>query len=252
MTELPAILICGHGTTDPDALAGFEAMVSNIQLRHPGRRIAHGYLELSSPSYAEALEALHAEGFREVTALPVLLFTAGHALHDLPEALKRAAEALPGLELTLGQPLGLSPAVVASASLVAATALPEGQDPKDTLLLVVGRGTSVPMANAEVAKLTRLVGERLGLGFSTTAFIAVTDPSPEAALALLENLPLKHGILMPVVLFDGMLYKQLARTLSEHRLVSAKTWTLTQPLCSVRAWQETFTERLLEVERQCV
>ena len=40
----------------------------------------------------------------------------------------------------------------------------------DTMLVVVGRGTSVSTANAEVCKLTRIVSENLGFGWAETVF----------------------------------------------------------------------------------
>ena len=47
----------------------------------------------------------------------------------------------------------------------------------DTMLVVVGRGTSVAGANAEAAKLTRIVCENLGFGWSETVYSGVTFPS---------------------------------------------------------------------------
>ena len=248
MSDQPAILLCGHGTTAPDALAGFGRFVETLRAKLPGRRVEHAFLELVDPSFASALAALHRDGVRDVIALPVLLFTAGHIKRDIPAALAAARAPLPGLRLRLARPLGLSPAVVETACRVAAAALPPTQDRADTVLLLVGRGTSDPFANADAAKLARLVVERLGLAFSTTAYIAVTSPKPAAALALLEHLPFRHGLFMPVVLFDGMLYKQLAAELSAHRSGSTKQWRLAAPLAADSTWIDTFRERLRECE----
>ncbi len=248
MSDQPAILLCGHGTTDVDALAGFVQFVEALRAKLPGRRVAHAFLELAQPSFADALAALHRDGVRDVIALPVLLFTAGHIKRDIPAALAAARTALPGLRVRLARPLGLSPAVVETACRVAEAALPATQDRADTALLLVGRGTSDPFANADAAKLARLVAERLGLGFSTTAYIAVTAPKPAESFALVEHLPFRHGLFMPVVLFDGMLYKQLAAELAALQPHSAKQWRLTAPLATDATWLGTFLERLAETE----
>lgn len=248
MSDQPAILLCGHGTTAPDALAGFGRFVETLRAKLPGRRVEHAFLELVDPSFASALAALHRDGVRDVIALPVLLFTAGHIKRDIPAALAAARAPLPGLRLRLARPLGLSPAVVETACRVAEAALQPAQNRADTVLLLVGRGTSDPFANADAAKLARLVAERLGLGFSTTAYIAVTAPKPAEAFALVEHLPFRHGLFMPVVLFDGMLYKQLAAELAALQPHSAKQWRLTAPLATDATWLGTFLERLAETE----
>ena len=111
MNDQPAILLCGHGTTDADAIAGFEAFVAQLRARLPYRRIAHGYLELAQPSFAETIEALHRDGIRDIVALPVLLFTAGHAKHDMPGVLNSIQSSLPNLRIRMGRPLGLTPEV---------------------------------------------------------------------------------------------------------------------------------------------
>jgi len=248
MNDQPAILLCGHGTTDADAIAGFEAFVAQLRARLPYRRIAHGYLELAQPSFAETIEALHRDGIRDIVALPVLLFTAGHAKHDMPGVLNSIQSSLPNLRIRMGRPLGLTPEVVETACRVAAAAIPPGQSTADTMLLLAGRGTSEPDANGDAAKLARLVAERLGLGFATTAYIAVVPPKPADALALLEHLPFRHGLFMPAVFFDGMLYKQLTAELAAHQRQSAKQWRMAAPLASESPWIETFVARLAEVE----
>lgn len=248
MNDAPAILLCGHGTTDPEALAGFARLLDNLRRRLPGRRVSHGFLELAEPGFGSALASLHAEGVRVVIALPVLLLTAGHYLQDIPAALASALRPFPDLKLTLARPLGLSPAVVETACRVVEASLPLTQDRADTALLLVGRGTSDPVANADVAKLARLIQERLGLGFATSAYIAVTTPKPEAAFRQLELLPHRNAVFMPFVVFDGMLYKDLVGTFNTLVSESKKHWSLTAPLASESPWIDTFLERLEEAE----
>lgn len=249
MNNLPAILLCGHGTTDPEALAGFARLLDELRTRLPGRRVHHAFLELAEPGFAGALASLHEEGVREVIALPVLLLTAGHYRRDIPESLAAALAPFSDMKLTLARPLGLSPELVETACRVVEAALPAGQDRADTALLIVGRGTSDATANADVAKLARLLQERLGLGFYTTAYIAMTTPRPAQAFRMLEFLPQRHAVFMPLVLFDGMLYKELAAVFTELATGSTKAWSLTAPLASESPWIATFLERLKEAEK---
>ena len=52
----------------------------------------------------------------------------------------------------------------------------------DTLLVVVGRGSSDPDANSNVAKVTRLLWEGFGFGWAETAYSGVTFPLVEPGL----------------------------------------------------------------------
>ena len=249
MSAQPAILLCGHGTRDPDGVHAFGVFADTLRSRIPNRRITHGFLELSRPSFAEAIASLYREGVREIIALPVLLFTAGHAKHDLPTALNRIQSQHPGLHIRMGRPLGLTTNVIETAChLVNAAVITPALTLNDTALLVIGRGTSDPDANSDVAKLARLVAERLVLPFVTTAYIAVAPPTPVQALALLEHLPFRHGIVLPTILFDGVLHKELAHLVANHRACSTKTWSLAKPFVTDTAWIDTFIERLAEVE----
>ena len=48
--------------------------------------------------------------------------------------------------------------------------------PEESLLVVVGRGSSDPDANSNVSKITRMIVEGIGLGWGETVFSGVTFP----------------------------------------------------------------------------
>ena len=242
------MLLCGHGTRDADGVAAFETFITALRECLPGRRIAHGFLELSRPSFAEAVAALYLDGVREIVALPVLLFNAGHAKRDLPTVLNRLQGRHEGLRIRMGRPLGLSAGVVETAGRLVTAALPNSQSLQDTALLVVGRGTSDPDANGDVAKLARLVAEQLAMPFVHTAFIAVTSPSLAEGMALFKYLPFGRVVVLPTVLFDGVLHKRLVRLIENYRPVSLQKWHLADPFATDTSWLCTFAERLAEVE----
>jgi len=246
----PAILLCGHGTRDPDGVAQFEAFAAALRARHPGRTIAHGYLELSRPSFAEAVGALYRDGVREIHAAPVLLLTAGHAKRDIPDSLNALQEQHAGLSIRMGRPLGVSPGVIETACHLAEHAAAQAGPvvPAETCLVVVGRGTSDPDANGDAAKLARIVSERLGYGFATVGYIAVTRPTLGDALALVERLPFPHVVVLPLVLFDGLLHKGIAREVGTVRNRSNKQWHVAAPFFTDDAWLATLDERIAETE----
>ena len=79
----------------------------------------------------------------------------------------------------------------------------------DTLLLVVGRGSSDPDANANVAKVSRLLTEGLGLGWGETAYSGVTFPLVGAALDHVVKLGFRRIVVFPYFLFTGVLVRRI-------------------------------------------
>jgi len=77
------------------------------------------------------------------------------------------------------------------------------------LLLVVGRGASDPDANSNVAKVTRLLWEGLGLGWAETAYSGVTFPLVEPALEHAARLGYARIVVFPYFLFTGVLVARI-------------------------------------------
>ena len=93
--------------------------------------------------------------------MPLVLFSAGHAKRDIPAALAQAIARNPGVDIELCPPLGCHPAIlelVASTS-TAGRRLSAGArtvSPDETLLILVGRGSSDAEAIAEMRRLADL------------------------------------------------------------------------------------------------
>src|SRR5579863_4952567 len=81
--ENAAILMCGHGSRDPDAVAEFAQMSARLKQRLPAHAVGHAFLEFARPIIREGLEALVATGAKRILAQPVMLFAAGHVKNDL-------------------------------------------------------------------------------------------------------------------------------------------------------------------------
>ena len=78
-----------------------------------------------------------------------------------------------------------------------------------TLLVVVGGGSSDTDANSNVAKVTRMLWEGLGLGWAETAYSGVTFPLVEPGLEHAARLGYKRIIVFPYFLFTGVLIKRI-------------------------------------------
>jgi sirohydrochlorin cobaltochelatase len=86
---------------------------------------------------------------------------------------------------------------------------------KDTLLLVVGRGSSDPDANSDVQKLASLLWEGMGFGWAAACYIGITAPGLPEALACCQRLGFRRILVFPFFLFTGRLEKRIRRLTAE-------------------------------------
>ena len=80
---------------------------------------------------------------------------------------------------------------------------------EDTLLLVVGRGSSDPDANADVGKVSRILAEGMGFGWSAVSFIGVTTPLLPDALERCQRMGFSRIVVFSFFLFTGILEKRI-------------------------------------------
>ena len=134
-------------------------MVEQLRPKLAPMPVEHGYLEFAQPILREGLESLRQQGVTKVLAIPAMLFAAGHAKNDIPSVLNTYT-AETGLPIDYGRELGVDRLMVAAAGARVQEALDRASDNipvSETLLVVVGRGSSDPDANSNVAKVTRML-----------------------------------------------------------------------------------------------
>lgn len=244
---MKGILICGHGSRDPEGVRGFKELVALLKERYPDYMVDYGFLEFSHPIYAAAVERMYLAGVREILAIPAILFAGAHAKNDIPYEMNTLQSQYEGLRIKLARHIGITPSILKLAQQLILKAGGTG-DLSDACLLVVGRGTSDPDANADVAKMTRMLWEGMGFGFATTAYIGVTKPLLQEALPIVELLPYKRVIAVPVFLFTGVLLKKIYSQLEEYKLKTEKEVLHTSGFECDELLLETIDERIKEAE----
>lgn len=221
----PALLLVGHGTRDAAGAEAFRSFVEELRHRLPDVPVGGGFIELSPPPLADAVAALVAGGARSFAAVPLVLVSAGHAKGDIPAALARERQRHPGMSYAYGRPLGPHPALLA----VLERRLDEVLDRADratTTVLLVGRGSTDPDANAEVHKVARLLWEGRGLAGVETAFVSLAEPDVAAGLERCRRLGARRVVVLPYFLFAGVLPDRVDR--------QAAAWAAAQPGVEVR------------------
>ena len=246
------VLVCGHGSRNRLAVAEFAALARGLQEQLPAVPVEYGYLEFARPILRDGLDALRARGVTHVLAVPAMLFAAGHAKNDIPSVLNTYA-AETGLRIDYGRELGVDLKMIQAAGARIREALDQagGEVPlHDTLLVVVGRGSSDPDANSNVAKVTRMLVEGFGFGWGETVYSGVTFPLVEPGLRQLVRLGYRRVVVFPYFLFSGVLVSRIQqhtdRVAADHPEVEfvKASYLADHPLVL-----DTFVERVAEVVR---
>ena len=107
------IVLFAHGSRDPLWRAPIEAVAAQIRARQPGTPVQSAYLELCTPSLAEAAADLATAGVRHLRVFPLFLGVGKHAREDLPELIESLQVAHPGLEIELLPAVGENPQLIA-------------------------------------------------------------------------------------------------------------------------------------------
>ncbi len=216
------VVVVGHGTADAVGAAETARVAELVADALPGVPVRLGFLEVIGPTIGEALAALAAAGCREVVAAPLLLFEAGHAKRDVPEAITAAAGEL-GLVVRQAGPLGFHPALIALARQRRQEAIAAAGElrPEATALVMVGRGSSDPATPAQLQAFTAATLEGQPPPAAVLCgFVAAARPSVPEALAAAgdpSRCSLRTVIVQPHLLFRGHVEEQVTAAVAAAR-----------------------------------
>lgn len=218
-TKTPAkgkigVMVCGHGSRSESASREFAAFVRHLPDRLAPWPVEFGYLEFATPIISTGLDRLREKGATDILAVPGMLFAAGHVKNDIP-ALLRDYAAQHNISIRYGRELGLDDKMLTAASHRIGEAMAKADKshgkiaPHHTCLVVIGRGASDPDANANAAKLGRLLMEAMGFGWVATGYSGVTFPLVEPCLSRVVGLGFKRIMVFPYFLFSGILIDRI-------------------------------------------
>ena len=179
----PALLLIGHGSRSGAGVADYWRLARAVKTASPALQVGCGFIELAHPGLDEAIDDVVAEGATSVVGVPLVLLGAGHLKSDGPAALDRARLRHPGVGFAYARDLGIHPKVLAVASdRIAAALAPGARSGSSAAVVLVGRGSTDPDANADLHKVARLLQDTCGLGWAEPAFVSLAPPSVPAAL----------------------------------------------------------------------
>jgi sirohydrochlorin cobaltochelatase len=208
------VMVCGHGSRDVEAITEFRTVAAGIEARLPEYPVASGFLEFARPIIRDGLDKLYGDGVRRILAIPGMLFAAGHVKNDIPSVLNTYAAQRGDLRIDYGRDLAVDRRLLAVAArrIEQAEAGANCRLPREeTLLMVVGRGTSDPDANSNISKVARMLWEGMGFGWAEVCYSGVTFPLVGPGLEHAVKLGYRRIIVFPYFLFTGVLVKRIYR-----------------------------------------
>jgi sirohydrochlorin ferrochelatase len=213
-----ALLIAAHGSRDEAGTAELWELAAAWQRLRPDRLQATGFLEFARPTIGEAIDDLAGRGARRIVVVPAMLMAAGHVKNDVPSEIHEGRLRHPDVSFHMARPLDLHPALLELCHVRYREALAVRPDvpPGQTLLLLVGRGTSDPDANANIARISRFLWESYGVGWASVAYAGLAVPSVDDALVVCRRMGYARIVVQPYLLFDGVLLKRIGEVTTWH------------------------------------
>jgi sirohydrochlorin cobaltochelatase len=204
-------MVCGHGSRDVGAVTEFNQLVAKIAGRLPHLPVESGFLEFAHPVIRDGPDKLRESGVDHILAVPGMLFAAGHVKNDVPSVLNDYAREH-GIKIEFGRDLGIDPKLLKAAKFRIDEALRAATGDvslDDTLLAVIGRGTSDSDANGNVCKLARMLWEGTGVAWTEVGYSGVAHPRVDAVLERATRLGFKRIVVFPYFLFTGILVRRI-------------------------------------------
>ncbi|MFJ1569825.1 sirohydrochlorin chelatase [Streptomyces erythrochromogenes] len=205
----PVLLVIAHGSRDPRHAATVHALTRRVRALRPGLRVETAFLDFNAPRVEQVLSALHADGVRDVVALPLLLTRAFHAKADIPAALSDALTRLPGLSVSVADVLGPSPLLVEALERRLSEAGLTPADRATTAVVLASAGSTDPEAIAVIAEIAR-EWRHTGWCAVRPAFASAALPRTEDAVRALRAEGFARVAVAPYVIAPGRLPDRIA------------------------------------------
>jgi cobalt/nickel transport system ATP-binding protein len=225
MSPGPALLLIGHGSRSAAGVNEYWRFADVLRSAANGLDVGCGFIELAEPDLDTAIDALVGREVTSVGAVPLVLLGAGHMKNDGPAALERGRRRHPSVQFSYGRALGIHPLVLGIAEDRIREAVGD-DDPGELAVVLVGRGSSDPDANADLYKVGRLLQDSRGLGFVEPAFVSLAPPSVPEALERCRRLGTTTVVVVPYFLFTGVLVDRIH--------AQAEAWAAEHPEVTVR------------------
>lgn len=219
LTINETILLVGHGSREPGGNEEIETFADQWRKRLPACRIEVCFIEFASVMLHMGLRRA-AHGAQRVLVLPLILNAAGHVKMDIPQAIDSARLDCPGVQFLYAPHLSACDPILAllKRRLRQAMLSLDMPDPRNTGVVLLGRGASDRQANGDVAKMARWLLEDGDHDLVDVAFTGITHPRLERVVQRQGQQLMTQIVVLPYYLFSGTLISRIKRQVEHLRL----------------------------------
>ncbi|MFC0526036.1 sirohydrochlorin chelatase [Pontibacillus salicampi] len=208
---MQAILYVCHGSRVAEGRRQAVSFVEQCQesVDAPIQEIC--FLELADPTIEQGITACVEKGATHIAVIPILLLTATHAKHDIPEEVDNMKSRYPHVHFQYGAPFGVHRRIV---DILVERIQEQGKRIEDDdMILLVGRGSSDPDVKKSFASIEGYVQAKTGVHHIQTCFLAAADPSFEEGLEIAKQSQAKRVFVLPYLLFTGVLMGEMTEAI---------------------------------------
>lgn len=240
---MEAVLYILHGSRVKEACNQATSFITKCMEGNKYSIQEYAFLELAEPSIERAFESCVEQGATIINVIPVLLLTAAHAKHDIPEVLDNLCRINPSIIIRYGRPIGVHSKMIEIVSEKIRQS--SFHDDNKLLVLLVGRGSSDPDVKQDLGKIAQLIeGKFPGIQVKD-CYLTAAKPSFEDGIKLANNSVYKNVLVIPYLLFTGILMNSMKKTMQE-KADSKKQFELSQYLGYHPLISDILAERLAE------
>jgi sirohydrochlorin ferrochelatase len=112
-----ALIIVAHGSRNKESARQVAALCQKLSEKAKSfgdeqrcdqkfDRVAHAFLQFSSPGFEETIEDLVQGGAQKIIVFPFFIAAGSHLLTDIPQAVETAQKTYPGVDFSITRHLG--------------------------------------------------------------------------------------------------------------------------------------------------
>ncbi len=200
-----AVVLIGHGSPMEEGNRHFRETVRKLLPRLPPEwTVREAFLEHAEPDVRSVLREL-AEKKATIHLFPFLLFDAGHSKGDVWGFMGELAREFPDVTVVREWAIGIDQAPVS----VLLELLPPADPAIRDQVVIVGRGSLDPGANASLYYQGRRLWERRRGREFLYSFIGVTEPRYRGLMESLDPAGIDRLLVVPYFLFEGVLMERI-------------------------------------------
>jgi sirohydrochlorin cobaltochelatase len=237
LNQNSGLLLVGHGTRSRQGQEELLATAKAVGECSP-LVVEPAFLEMARPSIDDGVARLAERGVSHVTVMPLLLFAAGHANNDIPQAVETAATQH-GISIDgVASPLGCHECIVELSARRFVEAVGTNDAFGTTHLVMIGRGSNDAAATREMFRFTKLRAARTPVASAETCFVAMTEPLLDELLPVLDErirvgrcIDSNRIVVQPHLLFHGELLTRIRERVDQFAaMLKDVDWVVTPHL----------------------